>query len=394
MSLHIFLHLPSEELESQDPLFGPYISILPRQFDAHPLTWVIKQRNDQNPEIIQNQLLEDLPPSVTTALENLENRFWADWKIIRKYVEEHRNVLRKKGPRLKFARFQADDHVLTLDFACAWLNVNTRCIYHRLKASRSDPDNITLCPILDFANHNPILPHALPSPSDAGIWNTAPRSKLGDDFTLMSPANSNIEQGQELYLCYGAHANRTLFVEYGFVNEFSARILSRGEFHGEVDVQELVEHLFDQREAIGKWMRGTLENEGYWGNWTLHSSPTPHPSYRLITALRLYCILPICSSSIPLAPAEVLRPWRETMLGKRDCVSEENERSWRETVLRICTTLAERAASYTSAMAARNADANNQIWIHWMQGNIRMLWEEEGYVAAAVERAVRNGEQF
>jgi ribosomal lysine N-methyltransferase 2 len=86
MSLHIFLHLPSEELESQDPLFGPYISILPRQFDAHPLTWVIKQRNDQNPEIIQNQLLEDLPPSVTTALENLENRFWADWKIIRKYV--------------------------------------------------------------------------------------------------------------------------------------------------------------------------------------------------------------------------------------------------------------------------------------------------------------------
>jgi len=145
--------------------------------------------------------------------------------------------------------------------------VNTRCIYHRLKASRSDPDNITLCPILDFANHNPILPHALPSPSDAGIWNTAPRSKLGDDFTLMSPANSNIEQGQELYLCYGAHANRTLFVEYGFVNEFSARILSRGEFHGEVDVQELVEHLFDQREAIGKWMRGTLENEGYWGYW-------------------------------------------------------------------------------------------------------------------------------
>lgn len=75
-------------------------------------------------------------------------------------------------------------------------------------------------------------------------------------------------------------------------------------------------------------------------------------------------------------------------------MSEENERSWRETVLRICTTLAERAASYTSAMAARNADANNQIWIHWMQGNIRMLWEEEGYVAAAVERAVRNGEQF
>jgi hypothetical protein len=87
---------------------------------------------------------------------------------------------------------------------------------------------------------------------------------------LLSPADSHIEAGQELYLCYGGHANQTLFVEYGFINEFSASSLSGGGFHGEVDVQELVEHLLNERGDMGIWMKETLENEGYWGYGSLN----------------------------------------------------------------------------------------------------------------------------
>ena len=32
--------------------------------------------------------------------------------------------------------------------------VNTRSVYHWLKKEKSDPDNLSLCPILDLANHH------------------------------------------------------------------------------------------------------------------------------------------------------------------------------------------------------------------------------------------------
>jgi len=42
ITMHLFLHQPSDGGDSQDPLFGPYISVLPRDFDSHPLSWLIR----------------------------------------------------------------------------------------------------------------------------------------------------------------------------------------------------------------------------------------------------------------------------------------------------------------------------------------------------------------
>jgi hypothetical protein len=153
-------------------------------------------------------------------------------------------------------------HTLRLesDFNVA---VNTRCIYWRLKTSRSDPDNLTLCPILDFANHTPFSSQMFPQSSDVTIWNTTPRPKLGDDFTLLSSHNTDIHIGEEICLTYGAHSNRTLFVEYGFINEmFDGELDSN--FSGEVDVQDIIEEMFRKRGIVGEWMKGILEQEGYW----------------------------------------------------------------------------------------------------------------------------------
>ena len=82
---------------------------------------------------------------------------------------------------------------------------------------------------------------------------------------LMSPADLSVEEDQEMYLIYGSHPNKRLFVEYGFIVHFSAEALCSGRFFGEVDVQDLVENIFQQRGEIGEWMKGMLVKEGYWG---------------------------------------------------------------------------------------------------------------------------------
>lgn len=102
-------------------------------------------------------------------------------------------------------------------------------------------------------------------PSDAEIWNTSPQPKFGDDFTFLSPRDVATQGGQELYLAYGAHSNRTLFVEYGFVNDVSAKEPVEIDYSYEADVEDVLEQLFQGREAVGVWMRSVLEDEGYWG---------------------------------------------------------------------------------------------------------------------------------
>jgi len=274
--------------------------------------------------------------------------------------------------------------------------VNTRCVYHRLKSLPSDRDNLTLCPILDFANHTRASPHLLLEPSE--IWNATPRSKPGDNLTLVSSHDIVIKEGEELCLKYGFHSNRTLFVEYGFVNEpFHSKC------EGEVDVQDIVEQLFEGKGIIGSRLKGILTAEGYWGcvslflyrptdqqplsgrDWTLHSSPSPaHPSYRLVTALRLYEYDQSLSD-------ESLQPWRDTLTGKRYTVSEQNEAAWRTTLLHICEVIIQRAESRLNDESPVSQCAQ---WVAWMHENVRSLWNEEKCVAEAVLQSLRNQEQF
>ena len=142
--------------------------------------------------------------------------------------------------------------------------VNTRCIYHRLKPSRSDPDNVSLCPILDFANHTPLSKHMSPLIPNSCASSTFP-SATGRDYTILAPTAIVTQPDTELYLTYGQHSNKTLFVEYGFVNRSSELSLKHGNFQGEVDVQSPIERLFEERERLGDWMKHCLMDEGYWG---------------------------------------------------------------------------------------------------------------------------------
>lgn len=142
------------------------------------------------------------------------------------------------------------------------ITVNTRCIYYRLKHAKTDPDNLTMCPILDFANHTSGQACMTPVPSNSEVWNAAPVNSIGDGLKFISPDNVKIEENDEILLTYGSHSNKTLFVEYGFVNLLSKNGPSPS---GEVDVQDLVENYVFADMRLREAVKVTLVTEDYWG---------------------------------------------------------------------------------------------------------------------------------
>lgn len=86
ISMHLFIWRPQADEDSGDPFFGPYISILPRNFDSHPLTWFVLAEKLNKADDLQISLLNSLPPSVLVALRRLHTRFWDDWRKVQTFL--------------------------------------------------------------------------------------------------------------------------------------------------------------------------------------------------------------------------------------------------------------------------------------------------------------------
>lgn len=371
ISLHLLLHKPTPGCESDDSHFGSYISILPRDFGGHPLTWVVHRTLGAESRE-EDTLLRLLPPSVLFDLLLLEGRFWKDWEAVRQYLDDFPDL---SPPRLK-PRVRSD---LILDFVWAWLNVNTRCLYDDLGLNKDN--NISLCPVFDFANH--IWAHPTMEPVQLG--RCLPGGGGNTDLVCVS-CEKGIARDQEVTLSYGWHSNRTLFVEYGFANTITSEELMSGAYPGEVNVQDIVTTWLDCGGETGSFVKRTLETEGYWGDWTIHSSPMPtHASFRLITALRLYHSLP---ASVRVWSEEEMvaasRQWRDTILGHEEEVSEENERACRESMVKICEAVITRAERGTEAVKeAMRAESVLGNYRNVLEA-VKMLWLEERTVAKAM----------
>ncbi|KAG8217501.1 SET domain-containing protein [Butyriboletus roseoflavus] len=382
ISLHLFTWRPQADEDSRDPFFGPYISILPRNFDSHPLTWLVLSEKLNKADDLQISLLNSLPPSVLAELHRLHTRFWDDWCQVRTFLQKTPSIV--AVAQVSSNSLEALDAVM--DFLWAWLNVNTRCIYYRLKHAKTDPDNLTMCPILDFANHTPGQACMTPVPSNSEMWNAAPVNSIGDGLKFISPDNVKIEENDEILLTYGLRSNKTLFVEYGFVNLFKNETSPSGE----VDVQDLVEKYVLIDVQLHDAVKAALVAEGYWGDWTLHSTPdSAQPSWRLITALRLYHFVVAIGS----ADEGTIQPWRDVVTGKRHRVSCENEQSWRTTVVLLCDMLIKRAEKSILLGSAQNKN-KEATWARWMSENIQSLWREELFVARAVRESMLRGDEF
>jgi hypothetical protein len=81
LSLHLFLTIPEGEQDTSDDTFGPFISILPREFDSHPLTWAVLKKL-----AIGSAMLDLLSPSITRLIVDVERRFWEDWHSVLNYM--------------------------------------------------------------------------------------------------------------------------------------------------------------------------------------------------------------------------------------------------------------------------------------------------------------------
>ncbi len=90
MSLHLLIHRPTSSNDvSKDKFFGSYVSILPVDFEAHPLTWFIQPRDpltEREDLETGHDLLEHVPKGVLNSLEQMAARFRSDWQRVIQYV--------------------------------------------------------------------------------------------------------------------------------------------------------------------------------------------------------------------------------------------------------------------------------------------------------------------
>ncbi|KAI6150781.1 hypothetical protein BKA82DRAFT_4119678 [Pisolithus tinctorius] len=372
VSMHLFLWRPKGDNEdSEDPLFGPYISTLPREFGSHPLTWVVQSKH-QGTACQDDHLLRWLPPSVSSTLDRLHHRFTTDWSKVHSVMIQPLMSAKLRGPPAG-----VNDVRAVMDFLWAWLNVNTRCIYYRLKSSKSNPDNFTLCPILDFANHNSCTSNMRPGPTNADIWNSAPVPSIGEGLRFFACDDARIQDDDEIMLTYGCHSNKTLFAEYGFVN--GAHDVATPAC-GEVDVQDVVEESIYRDQSRSRAIKDLLVGEGHWGDCVLFSTPdSAQVSWPLIAALRLHHLM---GTAIEID--NDIQLWRDVIAGRRELVSDDNEQSCRDSILHICDEVIGRAQRVLEMNIGQSLE----------QQYIRSLWAEELFVARAVKESVYRGDAF
>jgi hypothetical protein len=121
----------------------------------------------------------------------------------------------------------------------------------------------------------------------------------------------------------------------------------------------------------------------------MQSAPAPaHPSFRLISALRLYHALEATGNS--KRSEDEVHPWLETILGRREYISEDNEALWRGTLVEICEKV---EAEATRGLLQIQGEISGE-WEKEMRVNIAQLWEEELWVAGCVKTSVTQGIAF
>ncbi|KAL5511592.1 hypothetical protein ACEPAH_4809 [Sanghuangporus vaninii] len=378
LSIHLALHRPTGRSYSKDPHFGVYIDTFPRDFDSHPLTWIIKEKLSVA-DSHETKLLQSLPPSVRKELEEVAKRFWNDWDVA------------VQAKDVYFDEFQSKNEALfdVHGFLWGWLVVNSRSLYMDIFRRKLPFSNLTLCPLIDFANHtsSSSLPRAK--------WRDAPKSARDHrvvggvlkayDYCFLPP-DQTMNEGDELFLKYGEHSNRTLFAEYGFVDDGASQ---------EVDVSDLVDELVVRkrpRKLIDELLSDAAHH--FMSDLKLYNSPPPnHPSWSLQCVLRLINIEfrseRRSEGDLSLGTAEmemILQPWRDVTLGEADLVSNANESLVRHDLESICKILVSRSSEGIRRLEENEAFSSGLEcdWYGWAKGCITRLWSEEAQIAQGV----------
>lgn len=134
----------------------------------------------------------------------------------------------------------------------------------------------------------------------------------------------------------------------------------------------------------------------HFSEWTIHSAPEPaHPSFRLITALRLYHSIPLEKILPPHDDhGSEVRAWRGTIAGTRDIISLVNEAAWRETLDKLCLGIDNETGVNLDNLNKVGREWPVKSWVHYIRRCLFMLWREQQDAAWRVHESLQQGEEF
>lgn len=297
--------------------------------------------------------------------------------------------------------------MLTLQLCTA---VNTRCIYFDLPSTSDSPshwskkeNSLTLAPVIDMINHAPSLA-TKPHPTPSALTFSAPSRSSPD---------RKVSKGDELAFSYGGHDDAFLLSEYGFIIGNADADGSGGNEYNSLSIDKYIDALFDSQGAEGETKIEILKETDYWGSvWpspscpaiatksdllevcrhrdmTLQSHP-PSPSWRVLTALRLYHLRLPSNSSLS---ADSLAPFYDLLAGSIEQISHLNEKKVQATVKAIAKSLVVECQEGVARCTALEAEWSKESGkgekalvdetLQWL-GMVKQIWEGDERIAKAV----------
>ncbi|CAG8443056.1 2913_t:CDS:10 [Gigaspora rosea] len=250
-----------------------------------------------------------------------------------------------KSQKLKFEKdfrskqLNSDINITYNEFLWSWLCVNTRCIYFEpFKSINCDVrENIAIAPMLDFLNHN----------FDAKV-----------------------------FINYGPHDNFKLLLDYGFTipnNPFNYILLDDEFFKFNEEVENV----------ISKKLNLLMKN-GFYGDYALHASQI---SFRLLTALRLRFLRPINDISSQ-ETQHLITKWQNTISGKYEIVSYENEIEVYEWIDSVCKELIKKCDLMLEKVNNTNSIPSGSL------ENLKLLWNESKNILTSVIILIQDSKKY
>ncbi|OJJ50617.1 hypothetical protein ASPZODRAFT_11482 [Penicilliopsis zonata CBS 506.65] len=261
--------------------------------ECMPILWTDSSQS-------KSSLQSILPPSVSGRWNSLRKK--RGWDT-HPYETRYQNLLGQQEERLERCWKVIGSVFPEADwdaFSYYWLIVNTRSFYYVMPGMNPPEDwndALALVPFADYFNHD--------DDADCEV--------LFDGKQYTFKAMRRFDEGEEIYMSYGAHSNDFLFVEYGFYLE-----------HNESDAVYLDDIIFKDLTLSEK---KELDAHDYYGNYQITSTgPCPRTA---------------AAASIKYMKQ---KEWREYVLGSNEEGGHDPDRSatiirgWVEVYLKECNT--------------------------------------------------------
>lgn len=383
-----------EEEKEAHTYIDLFLGTYPTSFDSLPLAWQvciqhdasnIESKNTPTPSetrTLLQAMLNHLPTHIQTQAQKVQLRFEKDIRAIQAIQLSRPDLLGK------CVNGHVYSSITMQEWVWAWACVNSRCVYLPL-GLKPHGDNFTLAPLLDMANHT---------------METEKESKVrwlpSKALQINAPKNGKGQaKDEEVFISYGPHSNGFLLTEYGFtIPSTLSDDLSqwRGNRYAEVHVDHIILNMLGKQGKQGKVKIELLEEQGYWGEYTIHPFPNPaHPSYRLLLAARLIAVELNDDELNSLEKNGEIHAWHQNVQGIRDNINPKNEQKMHALLANVCTSICQDADqhvdSINGSIPLQTGSFSTEEVISSAK-NLIALHEEETHIARMLIQAIDNGQ--